>query len=138
MFSSVGSAPSTFNAFTVSFKEPSETYPIAYSLSATVDNITDVLFVMLASSVVLSTFSPEASFSSIPNNSIKAPLVPEPSSLETTEISFAASNSVSAFPSVLSELPEFPHPTAIEATIATVAVNAKNFFIFIFTFLLFQ
>ena len=48
--------------------------------------MTSVLFVIVASSVVLSTFLPLASFSSIPNSSINAPLVPEPSSLDTTVI----------------------------------------------------
>ena len=50
---------------------------------------------MLASNVVLSTLFPSASFSSTPVNSMKAPLVPEPSSLETTEISLDVSNPVS-------------------------------------------
>ena len=50
---------------------------------------------MLASNVVSSTLFPSASFSSTPVNSMKAPLVPEPSSLETTEISLDVSNPVS-------------------------------------------
>lgn len=66
---------------------------MAYSFPATVLIITDVLFVTLASSVVLSTLLPSASFSSIPNNSINAPLVPDPSSLDTTVIALLLSNS---------------------------------------------
>ena len=74
-----------FTAFTVSLRDPREIYPIAFSSPATVVIITEVLFVMLASTVVISIFSP--SFSSwMPNSSIKAPLVPEPSSREITLI----------------------------------------------------
>src|SRR5699024_11313669 len=43
--------------------------------------ITEVLLVILASGVVISTFCPSTS-SSMPNSSTNAPLVPEPSSLE--------------------------------------------------------
>ena len=56
-----------FTAFTVSLREPRDTYPIEFSSPATVVSITSVLFVMLASCVVISTFSPSFS-SSIPNN----------------------------------------------------------------------
>ena len=45
-----------------------------------------MLFVTLASSVVISTFSPSFS-SSIPNSSTNAPRVPEPSSRDTTVMS---------------------------------------------------
>ncbi len=61
MASTVASAPSMSTAFTVSFKEPRETYPIAPLLPAMVVIITEVLLVISPSSVVLSTFSP-ASF----------------------------------------------------------------------------
>ena len=71
-------------AFTLSFREPSDTYPMEYSSPETVVNITSVLFVMIASSVVLSIFSPASFFSSTPNSSMNAPLVPEPSSRDTT------------------------------------------------------
>ena len=88
---------------------------------------------------MLSTFCPLASFSSIPNSSINAPLVPEPSSLETIVISDDVSKS--ALASVLASLPvesalesEFdpPHPVASPATIPTTAAIAINFFNFIF------
>ena len=84
-FSAVASAPSIFTAFTVSFREPRDTYPIEFSSPATVVSITSVLFVMLASCVVISTFSPSFS-SSIPNSSTNAPRVPDPSSREITSI----------------------------------------------------
>ena len=87
MFSAVASAPSIFNAVTLSSREPRDTYPIAFTSCATVLNITDVLFVIFAASVVLSTLFPSASFSSIPNSSMNAPLVPDPSSLEQIVIS---------------------------------------------------
>ena len=97
MLSTVASAPSMLTAFTVSSKEPRETYPIAYSSLATEVSITDVLFVMIASSVVLSTLFPSASFSSIPNNSMNAPLVPEPSSRDNTfTYSLASKSAVAA------------------------------------------
>ena len=86
MASTVASAPSMATAFTVSFKEPRETYPIAPLLPAMVVIITEVLLVISASSVVLSTFSPASFLLSMPNSSMNAPLVPEPSSRETTVI----------------------------------------------------
>ena len=52
---------------------------------------------MIASSVVLSTLFPSASFSSIPNNSMNAPLVPEPSSRDNTfTYSLASKSAVAA------------------------------------------
>ena len=51
---------------------------------------------MIASSVVLSTLFPSASFSSIPNNSMNAPLVPDPSSRDNTLTYSLASKSVVA------------------------------------------
>ena len=60
-FSAEASAPSIFTAFTVSLREPKEMYPIAFSSPDTVVIITEVLFVMLASTVVISTFSPSTS-----------------------------------------------------------------------------
>ena len=70
---------------------------------------------------------------------MNAPLVPEPSSLDVTEISFAESNeaSVSPLASVFSFVSTFPsssllpQPAAIAAVIDTTAITAKNFFIFI-------
>ena len=94
-FSADASAPSILTAFTVSFREPSEMYPIAFSSPATVVIITDVLFVMLASSVVISTFSSPC-FSSIPNSSMKAPLVPDPSSRDITSMVPLAALAVAA------------------------------------------
>jgi len=58
-----------------------------FLLPATVVITMEVLFTTIALSVVLSTLFPFASFSSIPKSSINAPLVPEPSSRETTTIS---------------------------------------------------
>ena len=55
-----------------------------------------MLFVIIASSVVLSTLFPSASFSSIPNNSMNAPLVPDPSSRDSTLTYSLASKSVVA------------------------------------------
>ena len=46
-------------------------------------SITEVELVTVAASEVWSTFSPFLFFDSIPNNSMKAPRVPDPSSLET-------------------------------------------------------
>ena len=136
MFSSVASAPSIFTAFTLSPRDPSETYPIAYSLPATVDIITSVLFVILASSVVWSTLFPFSSFCSIPKSSINAPLVPDPSSLETTVISLEASHSAvccSPSPSAPVSSDLLPHPAARAPVIATTNVIANNFLSFIIT-----
>ena len=83
-------------------------------------NITEVLFVILAASVVLSTLFPSASFSSIPNSSMNAPLVPEPSSLEQIVISPEAA-AIAVVPIVA---------TPNNAAIAT----AKPFFMIIFSF----
>ena len=92
-------------------------YPIAFSSPATVVIITDVLFVMLASSVVISTFSSPC-FSSIPNSSINAPLVPEPSSRDTTVISPLAALTVLA--------------NAVAPNTAAVKTAAIFFFMIIF------
>ena len=83
-------------------------------------NITDVLFVIFAASVVLSTLFPSASFSSIPNSSMNAPLVPDPSSLEQIVISPEAA-AIAVVPIVA---------TPNNAAIAT----AKPFFIIHFSF----
>ena len=110
---------------------------MAYSFPATVLIITDVLFVTLASSVVLSTLLPSASFSSIPNNSINAPLVPDPSSLDTTVIALLLSNSEPALSPVPvpAESPELlPQPVRHPAIITALKTVANTFFIFIICF----
>ena len=105
---------------------------------------------MIASSVVLSTLFPSASFSSIPNNSMNAPLVPDPSSRDNTLIYSLASKSaagassavvsaaasvvasavVPASAAVLSE----PHP-AIMLTANIPVTNKLITFFFIMIFL---
>ena len=52
------------------------------SSPATVVIMTAVELVIMASSMVMSTLLPSASFCSIPKSSMKAPRVPEPSSRE--------------------------------------------------------
>src|SRR5699024_12692912 len=138
MFSAVASAPSIDTAFTRdSSRDPRDMYPIAYSFSDTVVIITDVLFVTCASIVVLSL----SSSSTTPNSSVKAPLVPEPSSRDTTVIALAASQP-DAVSEPLSEpalsLLLLPHPTAATAIILAIDNTAINFFIFIFDNLLFH
>ena len=104
-------------------------YPIADAFPATVVIITEVLFVISAVSTVRSTFLPSASFCSIPISSINAPLVPEPSSRDSTEI---FPNSVLL---LFIALPEFSfalpcaHPTSEAAAIITVIASANHFFI---------
>ena len=104
------SVPSTFTAFTVSFKAPRETYPIALLSPATLLITTSVLFAMIALVAVLSVLLPSASFSSTPVSSTNAPLVPEPFSRLTTEIvplTAPLSDDFAALPL----LPEaLPHP----------------------------
>ena len=110
-----------------------------------------MLFVMIASSVVLSTLFPSASFSSIPNNSMNAPLVPDPSSRDNTltyslasksvvaagassaVVSAAASAVVSADVLVSAVLSE-PHP-AIMLTANIPVTNKLITFFFILIFL---
>ena len=58
-------------AFTVSFREPKEIYPIAFTSPATVVIMTEVLFVTLASSVVISIFSPSLSSCCTPKDVYK-------------------------------------------------------------------
>ena len=96
---------------------------MALSLPATVVIITAVLFVISAVSVVLSIFSPASFFSSMPNSSINAPLVPEPSSRETTVIVPSA-----APPCALSLLPQ---PANIPTATVIAKATANTFFIFI-------
>ena len=55
---------------------------MAFASPATDVIMTDVAFVMAAVGVVRSTLSPLVSFSSMPNSSMNAPRVPEPSSRE--------------------------------------------------------
>ena len=106
---------------------------------------------MIASSVVLSTLFPSASFSSIPNNSMNAPLVPDPSSRDNTltyslasksvvaagassaVVSAAASAVVSADVLVSAILSE-PHP-AIMLTANIPVTNKLITFFFILIFL---
>ena len=93
-------------------------YPIAASSSATLVIITDVEFVISAVEIVLSILLPSASFSSIPNSSINAPLVPDPSSREIT---------------VISSLAALPHPVIAPISMA----DAKTPMIAFFNFLIF-
>ena len=74
--------------------------------------------VMLAASVVWSIFLPSSFFFSIPNSSMNAPLVPEPSSLVIMEISSSALN-----PS----LP--PQPIIPTANVSAVSTDTNFFFI---------
>ena len=64
---------------------------------------------------------------------MNAPLVPEPSSLETIVISFEESQSLSLLLLLSSEeaLSELPHPTASPAVIVATDKIAINFFNFI-------
>src|SRR5699024_1397031 len=137
MFSAVASAPSIDTAFTRdSSRDPRDMYPIAYSFSDTVVIITDVLFVTCASIVVISL----SSSSTTPNSSVKAPLVPEPSSRDTTVIALAASQSEpdASLPPCAASSELLPHPVAATAIMLTTDKIAINFFILIFDNLLFQ
>ena len=118
ILSTVASTPSTLTAFTESSREASEMYPMAFLFPATVVTTTEVLCEISAFGVVLSTSS-----TMIPISSVKAPLVPEPSSLETTVIGFPPSPS----PSVL-----LPPQAAMVNTIVNINATAINFFIIIF------
>ena len=112
-----------------------------------------MLFVMIASSVVLSTLFPSASFSSIPNNSMNAPLVPEPSSRDNTltyslasksalsavgvssaVVSAAASAEASAVVPASAAVLSEPHP-AIMLTANIPVTNKLITFFFILIFL---
>ena len=97
--------------------------------------MTSVLFVIVASSVVLSTFLPLASFSSIPNSSINAPLVPEPSSLDTTVIVwlFDEEPALPVYEAFDAE-PELPHATIVPMHITLIATAANLFQFFILMF----
>ena len=122
-----------------------------YSSCATLDIMTEVLFVMFASSVVISIFSPFTS-SSMPNSSTKAPRVPEPSSLDTTVMSLVLSQSpdvsfepLSAVPlsdsvpdaaSVLFPASSFPPHAASPNTITPASITAANLFIVLISFFL--
>ena len=129
-FSADASTPPIFTALTVSFNAPRDVYPIAYSFPATCVIITDVLFVILASAVVISTFSPSFS-SSTPKSSTNAPLVPEPSSLDTTEIFPASSHpeAPSLFPPSAASLSLLPHPVSTLPAKTPANSNTVNFFI---------
>ena len=76
IFSSVGSAPSNFTAFTVSSNTSRETYPMEPGVDATFAITAPVLSNSLLYLHASSSF----------NSSSKAPLVPEPASRPTTTI----------------------------------------------------
>ena len=78
MFSSVGLTPSTLIIFTKSSIPEKDIYPIAFSFPSTVDFIFPD-----PSPICASLVNSEASNPTISSN---APLVPEPSSLDTTTI----------------------------------------------------
>ena len=122
ILSAVGSTPSMFTPFTVSFKEPNEMYPTAFLFPATVVITISVLLEIIASSVVLSILFPSLSFSSTPVNSTNALRVPEPSSLETTEIAVS--------PFLLPPFALFPHPT-IPTTNRALSANPTAFLTFL-------
>ena len=93
--------------------------------------MTDVEFVMAADVVVMSTFSPLASFSSMPMSSTNAPRVPEPSSREYTETSPVGTvpAALSASPEPALPPPEQPmRPNAPSASRAPIAIITKRFF----------
>mgnify|MGYP007090141307 CR=1 FL=1 len=92
----------------------------------TVVIMTEVLLVMAALSVVWSIFLPSASFFSIPNNSIKAPRVPLPSSREITTILLPAAALSAFFSDSL-----LPQPVKIIVLIAANKIPAAFLFIFI-------
>ena len=95
---------------------------------------------IVASSVVLSIFSPLASFSSTPNSSMNAPLVPEPSSREYTEISSSVSKSavaavfsasaVISVAAVVSAVSVLQQPASI-AAVSAMIINKLTVFFFI-------
>ena len=143
-------------------RDPRETYPIALVLPATVVIITEVLLVISAVSTVMSTLFPSASFCSMPISSMKAPLVPEPSSRDRTviaplmeppaaSVSSAASSSAGASSAVSSSAAAssvvsvvavvsvvvseelLPHPITVVAVIAASISTTIAFFIIIFS-----
>ena len=123
----VASTPSTLTAFTSFEREPSETYPIAAGFPATVVSITDVEFVISALTVVISL----SSSSTTPISSTNAPLVPEPSSREITDIGpVVPSGSVcsSCWLSVFGVLFCDEEHAATPKTITDVINKAKIFF----------
>ena len=128
-FSAVASAPSIFTALTVSSREPSEIYPMASASLATVVFITAVELVIAAEEVVLSTFLPLPSFSSIPNSSINAPRVPDPSSREVTLMG-------ASFDSLLESLLLALQPTSNPHKAAKQSANApiRTLFLTVLTF----
>ena len=128
-------------------------------LPATVVIMTEVLLVISAVSMVISILLPSASFCSMPRSSMNAPLVPEPSSRDSTviaplmeppaaSVSCAASSagassaaassagascaaSVLVSAAVSEEL--LPHPMAAAAVIAASISTTIPFFIIIFS-----
>ena len=131
----VGSTPSTLSAFTVSFREPVEEYPIAYSSPETVVIMISVLLEMIALEVVLSTLLPSASFSSTPVSSTKAPLVPEPSSRDTTLIGWLALPPEDEPASELA-FPLLPQPVINAAAHITLIATANNLLFLIISVLI--
>ena len=114
---------------------------MAFLLPATVVSITEVLLVISAASVVWSTLLPLASFTSMPNSSMKAPRVPEPSSREMTVIlpvmpvssTDAAEEGEDASPPVepsLVPLPELQPTRVVTPSMAAIS-KQKIFFILI-------
>ena len=105
-----------------------------FSSPATDVIMTDVEFVMAADVVVMSTFSPLASFSSMPMSSTNAPRVPEPSSREYTETSPDGTAPAAPSPSPPSPEPALPppeqpmRPNAPSASRAPIAIITKRFF----------
>ena len=77
--------------------------------------MTDVEFVICTLDVVLSTLFPSLSFCSIPNNSMKAPLVPDPSSRDITSMVPLAALAVAANAVV-----------PISAAVTTVSYNTSD------------
>ena len=94
---------------------------MAFGFPATVVTTTEVLWEISAFTVVWSTSSTR-----IPINSVKALLVPEPSSLEMTEIGLAL-----APPSAPSSLPPLPQ-AARENTITRAKMTVTIFFSLLF------
>jgi len=87
IFSTVGSIPSTLTALTVSFKEPREIYPMEFLCRLLWSLRWKYCLLRLLCLLYYLPYSHLHPFLSIPKSSINAPLVPEPSSRETTTIS---------------------------------------------------
>ena len=101
--------------------------------------MTDVELVMAAAGVVISTFSPLASFSSTPMSSMNALRVPDPSSREYTETSpdGDTSSAAAASPAAWPESALFPEaqPARANAPRASTAPTARIMIFFFISFL---